>query len=518
MFMTSRAAASFRSGKPGSPSIAKPLVPKTPKTWVVRPAQQVREISFVVNPTLFKKVPSGELFSQEYTVVPGHIHGELNAAEIQQVGKLKDGLSPAFWTQVMQTLETVQAGQPASLGHAPDKKSLTVHRGWPVAGSFGTDYLNLDLSAASWSEPYASGKDAFTIDIGTLDEGAMLALFKTMQQQPAVYSLNCGRFTWVALLASKAPCTDGLGYSAAMDLADVADAMYRAGVLVDTDYAVVELMRKAGFYKDPKTTLVQRDAFSFLALAFGWSLATNLQNPTVIPAPIRRIAVPNQADLEKTFTGMWKRLDDMAKRNIDSFLVEGHAAPAALPAMPPPGPMRQITSEADWADVEAHVNALSDEDRSRRFISANAKEVMTYLRRMKTHSFYALRDPKTHAIMLLLQIELQAPAGSTVLRAEVGTSVIPSERNKKLGLWGVQWACAWARNRGARLLVGQHAAANTAVEKVLPVLGTVRYVGEEKGYRAFEVPLPEPDSESHWLEAFAPAGQSNRQPTAPAKK
>lgn len=933
MFMTSRAAAGFRTSKPGSPSIAKALVPKTRPAWAVRPAQQVREISFVVNPTLFRKVPSNYLFSQEYTVVPGHIHGELNAAEIQQVGKLKGGLSPAFWTQVMQMLETVQAGQPGSLGHAPDKKSLTVQRGWPVTGSFGTDYLNLDLTAAPWSEPYAGGKEAFTIDIGTLDEGSMLALFKAMEQQPAVYSLkgaegsppfwlwteaewmqylstgapppghpnccdyiircleaiaeyqapgneavlrlkqdlslvrqpqdlaavisayfhkddkgyarfrsmparpkwpatpgskpaistaaaapvkgkspptdspatitkiepswlgeewdeeitvasdahkavqaaqalgrqqphyadfakaaglddavfsrlagdlvnddsifgaifsdklyhawgvsfftelgktlkanpagaaavlyhretygpithvsaiffagdgrvcvahhesinktdgktamldglavdtigsvsasyntlqltnavrtkyklphitkdklpilqslaktgppsgtivpirdfegveafvlqsanqsasqigldafhygvdpsttlpalaqeikagklkltlqqarflmaerqfalhpkthppgaegpfvpgeatnNCGRFTWVALLASKAPCTDGLGYSAAMDLADVADAMYRAGVLVDTDYAVVDLMRKAGRYKDPKTKLVQRDAFSFLALAFGWSLATDLTKPTVIPAPIRRISVPNQADLEKTFAGMWKRLDDMAKRNIDSFLVEGHAAPATLPAMPPPGPMHPIASEADWADVEAHIQALSDEDRSRRFISGNAKEVMEYLRRMKTHSFYALRDPKTHAITLLLQIELQAPAGSTVLWAEVGTSVIPSERKKRLGLWGVHWACAWARNRGARLLVGQHAKANTAVEKLLPEVGKVTYVGEDKGYRAFEVPLPEPDSESHWLEAFAPAGQSSRQPAAPAKK
>lgn len=330
---------------------------------------------------------------------------------------------------------------------------------------------------------------------------------------PGLATNNCGRFTLLCLFAAEAPALAGMRYSAEMDLADVADAMYKAGVLVDTDPKVIDLMRRGGYFKDPKTGVVTRDPLSFMALAFGWSLAAP-GTPGAYPAHVSRLATPGQAQLDKDLQAMWVRLNATAQKNIDSFSTEIPAQHSALNALPPACPI-QLLSDVDWPAVEAHVKALSPQDCDKRFASSDPVKAVVSLR--ATHDrFFALRNPKSHEITLLLQVKLVSDGAR--LNMEIGTSVLPSQRKKGLGFWGVVWACAWGRNRGATFLCGHHEKTDLGAAKILQKLGQVihRPSSSTDPYQDFQIPLAPADEKTHWMEGFAQPLQFDRNP--PPKK
>lgn len=315
---------------------------------------------------------------------------------------------------------------------------------------------------------------------------------------------NCGRQVLLALMAGKATALKGAHYSPEYDLADVADILYRAGLLVNTDPRVIELMRMGGYAYDAKTQRILRHPLAFLKLGVaGWSdaPASRANNAGVYPPDVARIPFASKADADKAeaeLLAAWKLQEEIAAKNAATFLPANFVPPKSLIHPPLTGPVEEL-GEADWPAIEAHVKALSVEDLGFRFISTDPQQVMASLKRLR-HRFAAVRDPKTHEIILLLQLNLFLRNDG--LDLETGVSVVASQRRHGWGLWGLQWACAWARNRGAVTLYGQHAAKNLPAASTLKKLGAVKYLGISDGYQEFQMPLAPADAESHWLENF----------------
>jgi GNAT superfamily N-acetyltransferase len=337
---------------------------------------------------------------------------------------------------------------------------------------------------------------------------------------PGEASNNCARFELLCLQAAEAPGVAGMTYSAEMDLADVTECLFKAGALPNTDPEIIHLMRKGGYYKDPKTGLVTRHPLSFLALAFGWSLAPP-NTPGTYPAHVDRVRMPEQDKLDAKLKESWSKVLATVQKNIDSFSTDVPAVHSALDIKKQPSPVQPVVTEADWHDVAAHVNALTKEEREKRFDFAETDAVMKSLRTARPNDqyFYVLRDPKSHAVTLLLQIKLSFD--NHHLNMEVGTSVLADHRRKGLGHWGVAWAIAWGQNRGATYMRGHYD--NTAAQQVenllaklnMPVsFGKARYEPTRKEY---VMPLKPADHDSHWLEDFAQELQFNRNPP-PQKK
>lgn len=320
---------------------------------------------------------------------------------------------------------------------------------------------------------------------------------------------NCGRQVLLALMAGKATALKGAHYSPEYDLADVADIFYRAGLLVNTDPRVIELMRKGGYVYEAQTQRILRHPLAFLKLGVaGWSdaPASRANDPGVYPPDVARIPFASQADADKAeaeLLATWKRQEALAATNAATFMPDHFVPPPSLIHPPLPGPVDEL-GEADWPAIEAHVKALSVEDLDFRFTSTDPQQVMASLRRLR-HRFAAVRDPKTREIILLLQLNLFLRNDG--LNLETGVSVVASQRRHGWGVWGLQWACAWARNRGAVTLHGQHAGKNLGAASTLKKLGAVQYLGTSGDYREFEVPLAPADAESHWVENF---GQPTR--------
>lgn len=239
-----------------------------------------------------------------------------------------------------------------------------------------------------------------------------------------------------------------------MDLADVADCLFKAGALPNTDPEVIHLMRKGGYAKDPKTSLVTRHPLSFLALAFGRSLAPP-DTPGTDPAHVDRVGMPEQDKLDAKLKDSWSKVLATVQKNVDSFSTDIPALQSVLEVKRLPSPMQRVVTESDGQDVVVHVNALTPEDRAKRFGVAETDEVIKALRQAVLNGpcFHVLRDPKSHAVTLLLQIRLSFDGLN--LNMEVGNSVLADHRGKGLGHRGVAWAIAWGQNRGASFLRGQ---------------------------------------------------------------
>ena len=336
---------------------------------------------------------------------------------------------------------------------------------------------------------------------------------------PGEATNNCGRFTLLCLHAAQAPGVAGMVYSAEMDLADVAESLFKAGALPNTDPEVINLMRKGGYAKDPKTGLVTRHPLAFLALAFGWSLAPH-NTPGAYPAHVDRVKMPEQDKLDAKLKDSWAKVLSTVQKNIDSFSTDMAEVHSALDVKKLPSPVQRVVTDADWQAVIAHVNALPKEERTKRFGVEETEEVIKELRdaSLNGQHFYMLRDPKSHAVTLLLQIRLSSDGLN--LNMEVGTSVLADHRGKGLGRWGIAWAIAWGQNRGAFFLRGDYdinvapqvekllAKLNTPVDFFKPSLKTTR--------KEYVMALKPADHDTHGLEGFAQELQFDRNP--PPKK
>ena len=174
---------------------------------------------------------------------------------------------------------------------------------------------------------------------------------------------------------------------------------------------------------------------------------------------------------------------------------------------PAPGPIQELGPD-DWPAIEAHVRALSQQDRAWRFTSDDPAKVMESLKRARTHRFFAIRDPKTQAITMLVQTNLFMRY--EWLNLEAGISVASVLRQQGYARWGLKWVCAYGRNRGAHFLYGQHAAANMGAQQLIRALPGARYMDVKGPYHEFQVALRPADCDSHWLETFAQALQDQR--------
>lgn len=336
---------------------------------------------------------------------------------------------------------------------------------------------------------------------------------------PGEASNNCARFELLCLQAAEAPGVAGMTYSAEMDLADVTECLFKAGALPNTDPEIIHLMRKGGYYKDPKTGLVTRHPLSFLALAYGWSLAPP-NTPGVYPAHVNRVKMPEQDKLDAKLKDAWAKVLTTVQKNVDSFSTDTPAVHSALDIKKPPSPVQPVVTEADWHDVTAHVNTLTKEEREWRFGVAETDEVIKSLRTAPPNDqhFYVLRDAKTHAITLLLQIRLSTDHHDLIV--EVGTSVPADHRRKGLGLWGIAWAIAWGQNRGATYFRGHYdikigpKVKNQLMKLKRPVNFSKSIYGST--HEEFSIPLTPADHDTHWLEGFAQELQFDRNP--PPKK
>lgn len=332
---------------------------------------------------------------------------------------------------------------------------------------------------------------------------------------PGEATNNCGRFTLLCLHAAEAPGVAGMAYSAEMDLADVADGLFKAGALPNTDPEVIDLMRKGGYAKDPKTGLVSRHPLSFLALAFGWSLAPP-NTPGTYPAHVDRVKMPEQARLDTKLKDSWAKVLATVQKNVDSFSTDIPTVQSALDVKRQPSPMQRVVTESDWQDVVVHVNALSQEDRAKRFGATATVDVIQALRKAELagQSFHVLRDPTSHAVKLLLQIRLSFD--SRHLFVEVGTSVLATHRGKGLGRWGIAWAVAWGQNRGASFLRGQYDVKDAQkLESLLQKLKmpvNFQERGPKAARKEFSMALEPADHDTHWLEGFAQELQFDRNP------
>ncbi|MES2839591.1 MAG: hypothetical protein V4794_04880 [Pseudomonadota bacterium] len=309
---------------------------------------------------------------------------------------------------------------------------------------------------------------------------------------------NCGRQVLLGLMAGKATVLKGATYSPEYDLADVADILYRAGLLVNTDPRTIELMRKGGYVYEAKTQRILRHPLAFLKLGVvGWSDAP-AGRAGVYKPDVDRIKPADVAKAEAELEATWKLQEEIAEKNAATFLPANFVPPKSLINPPISAPVQQL-GEADWPAIKAHVMALSVDDRGFRFTSTDPEQVVASLQR-SGHRFAAVRDPKTHEILMLLQLNLFLRNDG--LNLETGISVVASQRRHGWGVFGLKWACAWARNRGALMLYGQHAATNTAGASTLKDLGAVEYTDTSGAYHEFQVSLAPADADSHWLENF----------------
>lgn len=330
---------------------------------------------------------------------------------------------------------------------------------------------------------------------------------------------NCARQTYMALEAGKAPKVAAFKYRPGMTLAQVTRLFLDAGVLPNTDRTTADLMDKGGSVWDSKTHTAMAHPFSFLCLAYSWSLAAD-GTPNVVEPDVPRLKLKNHDELQKRLLANQQKLQGLAQKNEDSFKANYQPSKAkGVPTTPPPGPMVTL-GVGDWPAIEAHVKRLTEDERARRFPSSDPGRIIESLKSGRDR-LYGVRDPKTHEILVMLAVDLQLRGDSFVV--EGGVSTVPEARKKGWGLWAVKWSCAWGRNRGAVLRVGQFRADNAGAAKIIDELakiGPVEIVKDDGSHRHFQIPLAQADKDSWLMEHFSlgPAEPESKAANAAPKK
>lgn len=314
---------------------------------------------------------------------------------------------------------------------------------------------------------------------------------------PGLYTNNCGRMTILALLAGRAPALQGVNYSEAMDLVDVAGILLKAGLMPNTDPEVLDRMRRAGRVYNKDKQRVERHPASFLALGqlSGWSNAAQ-GTPGTYPPDVDRHAPKDAAAEVKARQDGDTKLAETIRKNEQTFLDQLGAKPAPLPA--PAWVVRELSLDHDKALIEAHLAALSDDDRYLRFEVSNLQAALSQLLSAKSGHF-GVFDP-TGKTMVGLGLARFAVAAE-VASLDVGLSVLPAYRQKGVAKLAMQWAMCRARNRGVRLMKLKYDSTNVGTKKLLDALGKPVIKAQFKNEVLVEMALPETDGASHLLEA-----------------
>jgi GNAT superfamily N-acetyltransferase len=498
---------------------------------------------------------SAVFISVQGAVVIGH-HESIEVGKPAMVDGLATGtvgcVSATFYTlQLHNLVRKMFDLDPITEDKLPALKSL-VQTGPPLAHTFPIENYEAveafilrsacqSLTKFGLTVPYGvdpnptlikAGKDGAAGKLLTPPQARLLSANKHFSTHPKTHppggsgpfapgeaTNNCARFVFLCMHAAEAPAVAGMPYNSAMDLADVTQCLFDAGLLPHTDPKVVDLMRKGGYAKDSQTGLVTRHPVAFLTLAYGWSLA--LPNTAgAYAAHVDRVKMPDQDKLDTKLKDSWSKVLVTVQKNIDSFSTDVPAVHSALDLKMQLSPIHPLESDADWQDVAIHVNMLSKEDRETRFGVADSDAVIKSLRTARAcdQHYYALRDSHSSAITLLLQIKLKSDGLN--LNMEVGTSVVPDHRGKGLGRWGIAWACAWGRNRGATYFRGDYnrrtqEVTETLLKKLqLPLEFPAASSRPQR--KEFSIALKPADHDTQWMEHFAQPLEFDRQ--AQAKK
>ncbi len=191
------------------------------------------------------------------------------------------------------------------------------------------------------------------------------------------------------------------------------------------------------------------------------------------------------------------RLEQTIQKNEQTFIDQLGPKPEPVPELP--WVVRELSLDKDKALIEAHLRALSDDDRYLRFGASNLDVVITRVNSATSELFFGTFDP-TGKTMVALGIA-GYPVGRKIPSVEVGISVLPSHRKKGISRLTLQWALARARNRGVLLMEAQYYTENRGVRKLLESLGDPVDLNENEFIQLAEMSLPEPDAASHRLEA-----------------
>jgi len=326
---------------------------------------------------------------------------------------------------------------------------------------------------------------------------------------------NCARLAYLVLAAGK---VKGLPpYDPSMNLAQVTRGLFNAGALPNTDPATPELMELGGYVLDPKTKTRMAHPFSFLCLAFRWSLALP-GTPGIVKADVERIQMPNHAQLEAKLREALSTQAKILQRNADSFRA-GYVPPKNLLETPPPGPMEPL-GDGDWDAIERHLKQLTAQELSDSSpMGATDTSAMVAAMKQARSRMFGIREGGEIIVLVAADLVVRRDRSPAYLTVEIGISTVASARKKGWGLWALRWTCAWARNRGATWLRGTHRDDNKGATAMIASLAKgerVEYIGGVVNeVREFRAPLAEADAETHWLEGFHP-GPAH--PGTPPKK
>lgn len=314
---------------------------------------------------------------------------------------------------------------------------------------------------------------------------------------PGLYTNNCGRMTLLALLAGRAPALQGVNYSEAMDLVDVASILLKAGLMPNTDPDVLDRMRRAGYVFNKDKHCVERHPASFLALGQlnGWSNAAP-GTPGTYPPDVDRLPPKDPTAEAKARQDGDTRLADTIQKNEQSFLALLGPKPAPLPT--PAWVVHELSLERDRPLIEAHLAALSDEDRYLRFGVSKPEMASRQLFAAKSGHF-GVFDPTGKTMVGLGLAHFRVTADRPAV--EVGFSVLPAYRKKGVAKLAMQWVLCCTRNRGVRLMEVQYYVENVGSMKLLETLGTPVTTGQFNSLKMVEMALPEADGASHLVEA-----------------
>ncbi|MEJ7686624.1 MAG: hypothetical protein WKG52_06285 [Variovorax sp.] len=136
---------------------------------------------------------------------------------------------------------------------------------------------------------------------------------------PGLYTNNCARLTLLALLAGGSVDLRGIQYSEEMDLAEVAEILFNAGLMPNTDPALFDRMRAAGSAYDKQSNRVETHTGSFLALGrFGWSNAKP-ETKGAQPPHVARNPLHDQKADDAARKAAEIKLGELVQKNKASF-------------------------------------------------------------------------------------------------------------------------------------------------------------------------------------------------------
>lgn len=462
-----------------------------------RPVTSARYIHLRHKPT--KTAPDAMGYGTVISFLPGHVDLSLSMAELA-IAKTDFDPDLKDHPKLSDVLARLGIDDKLTMGLAPDTAPGNLKRTFRTMGSMGVEYNNIEFKAQPWYADYFATKnqDLKSNDLGNLRAAHLSLLYKICREQlQRDYSLG-GRdkpppeSIWT-LEEFITYFTTGI----AMDLVDVAGILLKAGLMPNTDPEVLDRMRRAGSVYNKDKQRVERHPASFLALGqlSGWSNAAPGTPGTYPPDVDRHPPKDAAAEIKARQDGDTK-LAETIRKNEQTFLDQLGAKPAPLPA--PVWVVRELSLDHDKALIEAHLAALSDDDRYLRFGVSNLAAASSRLFSAKSGHF-GVFDP-TGKTMVGLGL------GSFLVTADVpsldvGLSVLPAYRKKGVAKLAVQWVMCRARNRGVRLLEVQYYSENVGSMKLLEVLGTPVHKGRFDNLILVEMAMPEADGASHLMEA-----------------